>query len=259
MHKYFPQLFKFCLVFAILIMLTSCASKKKIHYLQESVGEIENVLNYENTIQPDDNLLITVTAPNAELIRDFNLMFLYSQSTDMRSSGNDAPYTYLVDKKGEIDFPIIGKLKLGGLTRLQAESLLRERISKYVNNPGINLRVTNFKVSVIGEVSRPGQVPVVGDRITIFEALSAAGDLSIYGKRKEVMIIREKDNVKTIAHVDITKPEIITGPYYYLAHNDVIYVKPNQTRVNSSVIGPNLGLALSTISLLITIITLTTK
>ncbi|MGV3461093.1 MAG: polysaccharide biosynthesis/export family protein [Flavobacterium sp.] len=220
---------------------------------------MENVLKYENTLQPDDNLMIVVTAANADLVRDFNMMFLYVQSTDMRSVANESPFTYLIDQKGEIDFPVLGKLKLAGMTRIQAEAYIKERVTKYVKNPGVTLRVTNFKVSVIGEVSRPGPQNILGDRITIFEALSGAGDLTIYGKRKDVMVIREKDSVKTITHVDLTNPEIVATPYYYLAHNDVVYVKPNKTRVNSSVVGPNLTLALSTISLLITIITLTTR
>lgn len=259
MNRYFTRFYKCFVVVLVFFAFASCASNKKIHYLQNAAGEMENVLQYENTLQPDDNLLITVTAPNSELAKEFNIMFLYTQSTDMRSTGTDAPFTFLIDQKGEIDFPVLGKLKLAGMTRIQAETLLKEKISMYLKNPGVNLRVTNFKVSVLGEVARPGELPVVGDRITIFEALSAAGDLTIYGKRKDVMIIREKDSVKKISYVDLTSPDIITSPYYYLSHNDVIYVKQNKTRVNSSVVGPNLTLALSTISLLITIITLTTR
>ncbi|MCR5861715.1 polysaccharide biosynthesis/export family protein [Flavobacterium sp. J372] len=157
---------------------------------------MENALKYENTLQPDDNLMITVTGANADLVQDFNMSFLYRRSTEMISNTDNSGYTYLIDQNGDINFPILGKLRLAGLTRIEAENYIKERLTQYINNPGVNLRVTNFKVSVIGEVGRPGSQQVTGDRITIFEALSAAGDLTIYGKRKDVMIIREKDNVK---------------------------------------------------------------
>lgn len=259
MYKYFHCSLKFFLALAFVLAFSSCASNKKIHYLQKAGEEMENALKYENTLQPDDNLMITVTGPNADLVQDFNLSFLYRRSTEMISSTDNSAYTYLIDQNGDIDFPILGKLRLAGLTRIEAENYLKVKLTQYINNPGVNVRVTNFKVSVIGEVTRPGSQQITGDRVTIFEALSAAGDLTIYGKRKDVMIIREKDNVKKITQVDLTNPDIISSPYYYLAHNDVVYVKPNKTRVNSSVVGPNLTLALSTISLLITIITLTTR
>lgn len=259
MYKYFHYSFKLFSILALIFVFTSCASNKKIHYLQTAGDEMENALKYENTLQPDDNLLIVVTAANTDLVQDFNMSFLFSRSTEMMSNTDNSGYTYLIDQNGDINFPILGKLRMAGLTRIEAENLLKQRLSQYINNPGVNLRVTNFKISVIGEVGRPGTQQIVGDRITIFEALSAAGDLTIYGKRKDVMIIREKDNVKKVTQVDLTNPDIISSPYYYLAHNDVVYVKPNKTRVNSSVVGPNLTLALSTISLLITIITLTTR
>lgn len=259
MYKYFQYSLKLFLTFGLILAFASCASNKKIHYLQKAGEEMENALKYENTLQPDDNLLIIVTAANADLVQDFNMSFLYSRSTEMMSNTDNSGYTYLIDQNGEIDFPILGKIKMAGLTRIEAENLIKQKLSGYIADPGVNLRVTNFKVSVIGEVARPGTQEVKGDRITIFEALSAAGDLTIYGKRKDVMVIREKDNVKKITQVDLTNPDIVKGPYYYLAHNDVVYVKPNQTKVNSSVVGPNLTLALSTVSLLITIITLTTR
>lgn len=259
MHIRLSGIIKIFSLLVVMAAFTSCASSKKIHYLQRPAEEMENVLKYENTLQPDDNLIITITAANADLVKEFNMMFLYTQGTEMRNANDNTPYTYLIDQSGEINFPVIGKVKLAGLTRTQAEALLKDKLTKYVNNPGVTIRVTNFKVSVIGEVTRPGQQQIGGDRLTIFEAVSAAGDLTIYGQRKDVMVIREKDGVKNIAYIDLTSPDLITSPYYYLAHNDVVYVKPNKTRVNSSVVGPNLTLALSTISLLITIITLTTR
>jgi polysaccharide export outer membrane protein len=249
-----------CFIFAVI--LTSCAPSSKIVYLNNSVNGMteENVIKYANTLQPDDKLIVTVTADEPTLAAPFNLVYLTTQTNQMNNiSSNDALSSYLIDQNGEIDFAGIGKIKLAGLTRIEAEDKIRNMIALQINNPAVNLRVINFKVSVIGEVSRPGTVQVSGDRITILEALSQAGDLTIYGKRKEVMVVREKAGIKTINMVDVTDVALINSPFYYLSQNDVVIVQPNQTRVNSSVIGPNLTVGLSAISLIVTIIALSTR
>ena len=127
------------------------------------------------------------------------------------------------------------------------------QISEYINKPTVNLRIVNYKVSVIGEVGSPDRYTIPNERITILEALSLAGDLTIYGKRDNILVIREIEGVKTYNRVDITKAELLDSPFYYLAQNDVIYVEPNKTRINSSKIGPDLGVLFSVISLLLTI------
>lgn len=241
------------------IMLGSCASNKKILYLQETAPIGESSLKYENVLQPDDVLLITVTADEPELANPFNLIYLNARSTEARSGNNDVLFSYLIDQEGNIEFPVLGKIKLVGLTRTQAEDKIRGLLANQIVNPGVSLRVLNFKISVLGEVQNPGLKAVGGDRITLLEALSLAGDLTVYGKRKNILIIRENEGVKTMAEVDITTTDFINSPYYYLAHNDVVYVKPNKTKVNSSVIGPNLTVGLSAISLLVTIIALSTR
>jgi polysaccharide export outer membrane protein len=247
--------------FIFAIVITSCAANKDIIYLHnnQAVGSEETSTVYENTLQPDDNLIITVTAANPELAYNFNLMYLNGRSNDMTSANNTALYSYNIDQKGEIDFPVIGKIKLSGLTRIQAEEKIKDLIKNYIVNPGVSLRVLNFKVSVFGEVIRPGAQVITGDRITILEAISQAGDMTIYGRRKDVTVIREKDGVKTINVVDLTDANLINSPVYYLAHNDVVYIKPNKTRINSSVIGPNLTVGLSALSLLVTIIALSIR
>lgn len=246
------------LVICIAAFLTSCASKDKIHYLKD-VQATNNLQDFQNTLEPDDNLIITITAKEPELARDFNMLYLNMQSTEMRNVNDQSLYTYLIDQRGEIDFPVLGKVKLAGLTRVQAEEKIKGLLKDYIVDPGVNLRVLNFKVSVLGEVARPGTIPVAGDRITLLEALGSAGDMTIYGQRKEVLVLREKEGVQTVATVDISKADFITSPYYYLAHNDVVYVKPNQTRVNSSVIGPNLTVGLSALTLLVTVISLSVR
>lgn len=252
---------KMFFLLSVVFILGSCASKKSILYLHGiAEGTQENNLKYENTLEPDDNILITVTAADPELANDFNLMYINARSTEMRTLNNsDDFFSYLIDQNGEIDFPVLGKMKLGGLTRIEAESKIKDLLKDRIIDPGVSIRVLNFKVSVLGEVIKPGSQDVVGDRITIFEAISRAGDLTIYGKRDNIKVIREKGGVKTIAILDITDPEIINSPYYYLAHNDIVYVEPNKTKINSSVIGPNLTVGISAISLIVTIIALSTR
>lgn len=243
------------------LVVTSCASSKKILYLNNSGSEAEfEAVKYANLLQPDDNLLITVTADEPSLAAAFNIMYLSLQSSGLNNASNSSALTtYLINQNGEIDFPGLGIIKLAGLTRIDAEAKIRGLLAKHIANPGVNLRVMNFKVSVIGEVLRPGQLQMGSDRATILEAISMAGDMTIYGKRKEVMVIREKQGVKSINYVDLTDVNIVNSPFYYLSQNDVVYVKPNQTRVNSSVVGPNLTIGISAVSLLVTIIALSTR
>ena len=136
---------------------------------------------------------------------------------------------------------------------------LKGLLSAYIKNPTVNMRILNYKVTVQGEVNRPGTYPVQSERITLPEALSLAGDLTVYGKRSNILIIRETEGKVTTTRIDLTKPEFFNSQYYYLKQNDVVYVEPNKTKVNSSVIGPNITVAISAISLLITIVALTTR
>jgi polysaccharide export outer membrane protein len=163
---------------------------------------------------------------------------------------------YLVDAAGSIEFPVLGKLKVGGLSRSAVLQMLQQKIGVYIKDPIINLRLMNFKVSVQGEVTSPGTYTVDSERITLIEALSKARDLTIYGKRNNILIIREIDGVKTYHRVDITKTDFINSPFYYLAQNDVVYVEPNRNKINGAAIGPNTGVIISISSLLITLITL---
>lgn len=253
---------KFIFYFSVLCLLTSCASKKKLIYLQQSDNSQQksDTIRYESTLQPDDVLLITVTADQPELASRYNLMYITMRSIEMRATpNNDALISYLIDQNGDINFPGLGKIKLAGLTTIQAEEKIRSKLKDYLVNPGVVIRLLNYKVSVLGEVTRPGQQIIAGQRITLFEALSGAGDMTIYGKRDNVTIIRSDNGVTTVNEVDITSSDFINSPFYYLAHNDVVYVKPNKTRINSSAVGPNITVGISAISLLITIIAFATR
>lgn len=210
--------------------------------------------NFEPMIQPDDLLAIIVSTESMEVAAPFNLPDIQSTDSDYRGLK-----TYLVDNAGYIDFPILGKVKLGGLSRSEANNKMVAAVSEYVKKPIINLRIVNYKVSIMGEVNKPGSYNVVGERITLLEAITLGGDLTIYGKRDNILVIREKDGKKTYNRIDITRPDFLNSPFYYLSQNDVVYVEPNKTKVNSSVIGPDVYVLFSTLSLLITVVVVLTR
>jgi polysaccharide export outer membrane protein len=246
------------ILFAVLFF--SCASKKDVVYYQniDGLASAEKSNSYEIKIQPDDLLMIIVSAEDPETAIPFNLSSISVAPTYSLNAmrGQEVIQSYLVRTDGYIDFPVLGKLKLGGLTRSEVMQLLQDKISKYIKNPIINLRLMNFKVSVQGEVTLPGTYTVASERITLIEALTLAKDLTIYGKRDNILIIREIDGVKSYNRVDITKADFINSPFYYLAQNDVVYVEPNKVRINGAAVGANTGVIISITSLMITLITL---
>ena len=253
-------LLKKTLPFLVVLLLFSCKSREEIVYYQniDALANAEKSNSYEIKIQPDDLLTIIVSADDPETAIPFNLnvVSLPSANNMMTIRGQETVQSYLVDAAGTIDFPILGKLNVGGLSRSEIMQLLESKISKYIKNPIINIRVMNFKVSMQGEVTLPGIYPVSSDRITLIEAISKAGDLTIYGKRDNILVIREVNGLKSYNRIDITKADFIHSPFYYLAQNDVVYVEPNKTRINGGAVGANTGVIISITSLLITVITL---
>jgi polysaccharide export outer membrane protein len=239
-------------------LVLSCASRKKIVYLGDidKTQSYNSALTYEPKLQPDDLLSIIVAAENPEVTIPFNLPNIQG---NYGLNDNQNGKAYLIDNMGYIDFPVIGKIKLGGLTRIEANKKLASSISEYITNPSINLSILNFKVSVLGEVIKPGTYTIQSERITLLEALSKAQDLTIYGKRKNILVIREIEGNKTYSRVDITNANFLNSPFYYLAQNDVVYVEPNKTRVNSSVIGVDVSTFISGITLLISLYLLLKK
>lgn len=257
----FVKIFSF-LWALLLLTMTSCASKKDFLYLQSTAASTatESVSSYETTIQPDDVLLLLIASENAEVSAPYNLKaYSILNTTEAGAIGREQMQTYIVDKQGQIDFPLLGMIKVGGLTKAQAIALLKDKLKDHVKDAVINLRILNYKVTVLGEVNRPGAITISSERITLLEALGMAGDLTIYGNRKNLLIVREVDGVKTMNRVDITQSDFLTSPFYYLTQNDVVYVEPNKTRINSSVIGPNVTVGISIVSLIITVIVLVAR
>lgn len=252
-------LLKKTIPFFFVLLFFSCAPRKELVYYQ-NIDRLPTAKSntYEVTIQPDDLLLIIVSAEDPEIAAPFNLKSASVGTANKQDlvRGQETMQLYLVDANGTIDFPVLGKLKVGGLTRSAVLQLFQEKIGAYIKNPIVNLRIMNFKVSVQGEVVAPGTYTIDSERITLIEALSKARDLTIYGKRNNILIIREIDGVKSYNRVDITQADFINSPFYYLAQNDVVYVEPNKNRINAAAVGPNTGVIISVTSLLITIITL---
>ena len=230
-------------------LLIGCTSAKKITYFQYEKGQNidETLLNYEPTIQKSDILSINVSAIEFEAAVPFNIY-------ESQGTINKVPLPYIVDADGEINFPVIGKIMVYQMTIKELATKLSELLLPYLKNPIVNVRLINFKVTVLGEVRSPGSYPVLNERISIIEALGLAGDLTIYGKRKAVTLIREQNGKRQFIPIDLTNKQLFNSPYYYLAQNDVIYVKPNRTKINSSAVGPNTSVIISSLSILITLI-----
>lgn len=234
-------IYNFMLLVSI-ILFTGCASQKQISYLQDipdgytQKGED----TYEITIRPDDLIAIMVNSKDPELAQMFNLPLVSYQIND-RIIGQNRVLGYLVDKEGKINFPQLGSIKIGGMNRTELTQYIQNELKSkgLINDPIVTIQFLNFKVSVMGEVARPGTIDITSDRITIFDALSASGDLTIYGKRDNVKIIREVDGKKTISIVDLRSVEILDSPFYYLQQNDVVYVEPNKAKAGQRDINQN--------------------
>lgn len=240
------------------MLFFSCASSDKMLYLQDNLS-VDSKNNYTTTIKSDDVLMIIVSSENPEVAEPYNLKSVVLQSNSEESIQAQRIQTYIVDVEGNIEFPIIGKVKLAGLNKQEAIEHLKNLLKEHVKDAVINMRILNFEITVLGEVKNPGTFQVSSERITLLEALGKAGDLTIYGKRKNILLIRDENGVKKTHRIDLTKSDFMNSPYYYLAQNDVIYVEPNKTRINSSAVGPNIAVGISALSLVVTIIALTTK
>ena len=231
-------------------LFTSCASKKEVVYFQD-VGAFETIVDNDSFVQKfkvDDLVSIHISTLNPEASAPFNLYKAGSQN----AGGRIEQVHYLVDQQGEIDFPVIGKLKIVGLSPEEVRVLLRDRLSDYLKNPIINIRLENFTVSVLGEVNRPGTYQIVGEEITIMEALGLAGDMTIKGMRKNVLVIRNFEGTKIYHRIDLTSKNATKSPVYYLTQNDVVYVEPNNSAITSSSLDNRATIAVSIASILIT-------
>lgn len=245
----------------ISLLFCSCAGRKKMVYFQGNLDSATANENYNPVLHCDDFISVIVMGMDPETVKPFNI----PAQTNMVTSGGYAVGAqtapgYLVDVNGNIDFPLIGKIKVAGLTRSVIIDSLKSKLKPHLTNPTILIRILNFKVTVLGEVNNPGTFTIPNERVTLPEAIGIAGDLRITGKRKNVMVIRDIDGKKTEYRVDLTSKELFSSPVYYLNQNDVVYVEPNRSKINSAALNQaNAGVIISVVSILISLIVLFNK
>lgn len=248
----------------MLCVLFSCASPKDVLLFQDidSLEQYSKSQQNNPTIREDDLLIITVSAPDMEAVRPYNLMMetrpTYTSSSTAVGSRSQQQ-TYLVDNAGNIEFPILGRLHVAGMTRSELVDHVRTLIMKDVKDPIVNVRIVNYKVTVLGEVNQPGSYTIEGERVTLPEALGLAGDMTIYGKRDNIIILREVDGKKEHEVIDLTSIKFLNSDYYYLKQNDVVYVSPNSAQIQSSKFNRNASVYVSVASLLLSVLVLVFK
>lgn len=244
-------------------LLCSCGSTKNIPYFKniDKVDLSKSEFLYDARIMPKDILTITVNTSNPEAAAPFNLTVpsTYSPQGAVNWTSQSLQ-TYLVDNQGYIDYPVLGRIDVGGLTKSACEKMIREKIKPYLNeneNPVVTVRMSNYKISVLGEVANPGMFTVSNEKINILEALAQAGDLTIYGVRDRVRLIRENEKGRKEIHtLNLNDANLISSPYYYLQQNDIVYVEPNKVKSQNSSVGSVTNLWLSGTSILVSLASL---
>ena len=249
------------MVVTMILMMVGCGSSKEVAYWQniDSISLAASKGLYDAKIMPKDELTILVQTTDPLTSEPFNL-----RSTGQTSSKNQIT-GYLVDNDGMINFPIVGKIHVAGLTKTECEDLIKSKIQPYLartENPLVSVRTSSYRITVIGEVNRPGVIPVATEKISLIEALAEAGDMTIYGKRDNVLLVREdKSGEKHKVRLNMNDANIINSPYYYLQQNDIIYVEPHKVKARNTFFGSNtsifysvIGITTSLVSLLITVL-----
>lgn len=228
----------FFLVLGLSVIFTGCVDTRKVTYFPDLAEGVipSSIVNLEPVISKSDILSINVTSPNPDATLMFNAPNMAATQTNA-AAGNIAPSSgYLVSQDGTIEFPALGKVMAAGLTKEKLKADITQKLldSKLLIDPIVTIRLLNYRVTVLGEVTRPTVVTVPNEKISILEAIGLAGDITIYGKKDNVLLIREEKNGKVIKRLNLNSSEIFSSPYYYLKSNDVVYVEPNSARVASS-------------------------
>ena len=245
LESYMRKIFVRLSIILVLLVVSaaSCSTYKKINYIQDAQLDtaLTMIANQGILIQPMDMISIVVSSRDPELARIYNLPVVTYQagSESSVSNFNQRLIGYSVDNDGNIQFPELGTIHVAGLNRWQLAELIREKLSSLVKDAVVTVQFMNFKISVTGEVTSPGVFDISGDKITIFEAISLARNLTIYGRRDGVYVIREQNGSRTIYQVDLRTVDMFNSPAYYLQQNDVVYVEPNKVRAGQSTINEN--------------------
>lgn len=256
------KIHSFLIIALCALLLPGCSSYKKVPYLQDEyvMKAVQDApVMHDVKIMPKDLLTITVSTsdPEVKVANFFNLTVQspYNSSRSTSLSQQPALQQYLVANDGTIDFPVLGCLHVGGLTKGEAENLIREKLGEYLQDPIVTVRMSSYKISVLGEVARPGIFTVNYEKINILEALALAGDLTIWGMRDNVKLIRENAAGQSeVININLNKTDLVASPYYYLQQNDVIYVTPNKSKAKNSGIGQSTPLWFSAATTLISVV-----
>ena len=255
---------KYYIYGALCLAVYSCASRQEINYMKdiENIALDNSIKNSRSTLQPGDQLVIRVSAKDLDVVKPFNQNYsstatvaqysIASGNTQFQPVPTSGP-TYVVDTDGNIDFPQIGLVDTKGENLETLKTKLAGLISTYVKSPVVDVKLINFKVSVLGEVAKPGTYVIPDGNTTLLQTLGLAGDLTAFGVRNNILIIRNVDGKFSQQRVDITSAQFINSPYYYLKQNDMIYVQPNTVKEKSARVDPNTGLYISVASVIASI------
>lgn len=249
------------MVVTVILMMVGCGSSKQVAYWQniDSISLAASKGLFDAKIMPKDELTILVQTTDPLTSEPFNLRSTGQVNTKNQITG------YLVDNDGMINFPIVGKIHVAGLTKTECEDLIKSKIQPYLartENPLVSVRTSSYRITVIGEVNKPGVIPVTTEKISLVEALAEAGDMTVYGKRDNILLVREdKSGEKHKVRLNMNDANIINSPYYYLQQNDIVYVEPHKVKARNTFFGSNtsifysvIGITTSLASLLITIL-----
>lgn len=248
----------FFILFSLAILATSCATKKEIIYFQdaETLNDKLSEQSFEPIIENNDILYVAISSMDEAVLTPFK------RNTGLEgnvANSNAGLQGYLVNVDGSINFPVIGNIPVAGKTRGQVKEQLKAELSEYITDVVVDVRIMNFKITVIGEVNAPGVYTIDDERVTLPQALGLAGDLSEDGKRENIMVIREIDGKQQVAHVDLTKTDFFSSPYYFLKQNDVIYVEPSLKGVKKSGFIPDIPALLSLFTIVLSSVILLTR
>ena len=248
------------LFLSLILLVSSCKTSEKVLYLQdEKVDTPEKIENSQVIkIEPKDMLSIVVSSSDPAVAKIFNLPVSATQAGTERAGYGNYLLGYMVDNEGYIDFPILGKIKASGLSRWQLQEQITQALAekKMLTDGLVTVEFMNFKVSILGEVTNPGTYAINSDKVTVLEAIAMAKDLTIFGERDHVYVIREENGQRKSYQLDLRSADIFKSPAYYLKQNDVVYVQPNSVRAGQSTINQN---AMKSVSLWISIASLLTS
>lgn len=241
-------------IFVVTVFVSSCSTPaylKHAVYFQDSVTQAEkNIMRNPVVIKPGDRLSISITAINKEAAEAFNIT---SASTAGNVSG------YLVDSSGNIQLLQLGVLHVGGYTTPQLKDSLEQMLTSYIKGPLVTVSIVNFQVNMMGEIGHPGTLTVTDGKMTVLQAITAAGDITQYGKRDNILVIRETNGLREFGRIDISSNHVFESPYFYLQQNDIVYVEPDQAKFNEVGLNRNLrnlGIATSVITFAILLLNL---